>query len=158
MFIHILSEAAREHSNNNNLSNRHSTPQMGLKHTHTSGQMTDMTTTTPKLHRHPAQRHASPNPILATPHPSGKPELRPWATQTRGNQISLIYDKFCDQSITWENRGVNTALLTINKDKIKKKFVQLRYVENFKWLVALLLFDIHNTFSSIICMLNVTSI
>ena len=35
--------------------------------------------------------------------------------------------------------------------------MQLRYVENFKWLTAFLLFDMRNPFSSITCMYNVTS-
>ena len=68
LFIHILSEAAQEHSNNNNLSNRHSTPQMGLKHAHTSGQMTDMTTTTPKL-QWLAWPPSSPKACIPQPHP-----------------------------------------------------------------------------------------
>ena len=82
----------------------------------------------------------------------------PWATQTRrGNQISLMYDKFCDQSITWENRRVKIPLLIINKDKIRKNLIQLSYVQNFKWLTAFLLYDMHNPFSSITYMYNVTS-
>ena len=68
-----------------------------------------------------------------------------------------MFDKFCDQSITWEKRGVNIPLLIINKDKIGKKLIQLRYVKNLKWLTAFLLFDMHNPFSSTICMYNVTS-
>ena len=128
MFIHILLIAVQECSSNNNPSNWHSTTQMGLKHTpqakwqawrplhqHYSGYPD----------HHPAQRHACLNSILGTPHPSQKLELHPWATQTRSNQISLMYDKLYDQSITWENRGVNIPLLIINKDKIRKKHIQL---------------------------------
>ena len=69
-----------------------------------------------------------------------------------------MFDKFCDQSITWEDRGVNIPLLIISKNKIGKKLMQFRYVKNVKWLTAFLLFDMQNPVSSIKCMYNVTSI
>ena len=127
-------------------------PQRWASNTHTPGQMAGMTLTTPTL-----QWLAWPPSSLK----ACKPEPHPEHTTSIGyfitvNQISLTYDKFCHQSITWENRGVNIPLLIINKDKIRKKLIQLRYVENLKWLTVFLLFDMHNPFSGITCIYNVT--
>ena len=42
-------------------------------------------------------------------------------SQPDKRQPNIPYDKFCDQSITWQNRGVNIPPFIINKEKIGKK-------------------------------------
>ena len=158
----ILSEAAQEQNNNNDPSNRlapHGRDSNTHTHTRPNGRhntqyiniaVTSLNTIQPKV---------TQTETLFTAY--GTHQIfyySPRATQARrGNQISLMYDKCYDQSITWENKGVNIPLLIINKNKIGNNFIQLRYVENFKWLTAFLLFDMHNPFSSMTCMHNVTS-
>ena len=140
MLIYILSEAAQEQNN------KHIHPKWNSRHdTHYNDiAVTSLATIQPKgIQTRTPSRACHIHQIFY---------YNPWATQTRrGSQISPMY-KFCDQSIAWENRGVNIPLLIINKDKIRKKLIQARYVENFKWLTTFLLFDMHNPFSCITCM------